>query len=165
MRQPRVLVYENDGRLAAQLRDAAQGRRDRKEPRWTLHECRQADGCVELLRPGGRGVLVLKLASPRQPAVALEEQDPAEEAAAVERAVVRELTLLERISRLCPEAATVVVADADHAHLAALCWDLGAAYVFAPPQPRDWLPEVIAGLLGLPGGRPDRPPSPPKSDA
>jgi hypothetical protein len=164
MRQPQVLVYETDGRIAAQLRDAARGRKERKEPRWTLHEPRQPEACLGLLRTGG-GVLVLKLGAAPQREATLVEQGEYEEPVVAERALVRGLTLLERVTWLCPEAATVVVADADHVELAALCWDLGAAYVFAPPQPRDWLPEIVAGLLGQPGGRPDRPPSPPAPDA
>ena len=165
MRQPQVLVYEADGRIAAQLREAAKGRKDRKQPHWALHEPRQPEACLGLLRAGGRGVLVLKLGAVPQRDASLLEQGVGEEAAVAERALLRGLTLLERVAWLCPEAATVVVADADHAPLAALCWDLGAAYVLAPPQPRDWLPEIVAGLLGQPGGRPDRPPSLPTTDA
>jgi hypothetical protein len=159
MQKPRVLVYESDGRLAAQLREAAQ------ERHWALHEPRQPEACLRLLRPGGHGVLVLKLGAVPLREVTLVEQGQSEESAAAERALVRELALLERMTRLCPEAATVVVADAGHAELAALCWDLGAAYVFAPPQPRTWLPEVVAGLLGQSLGRPDRPSSPAATDA
>jgi hypothetical protein len=149
MRHPLVVVFETDGRLAAQLRQPG---------RWSLREPRQPEACLRLLRPAGRGVLVLKLGSVPRREVTLLEQGQGEEAALAERALVRELTLLERVTWLCPEAATVVVGDADHADLAALCWDLGAAYVSFPPRPRDWLPDVVAGLLGLPGGRPDRPP-------
>jgi hypothetical protein len=57
-----------------------------------------------------------------------------------------------------------VVGDADHAGLAALYWDLGAAYVLSPPQTRDALPGVVAALLGVPSGRPDRSPSAPTTD-
>ena len=41
-----------------------------------------------------------------------------------------------------------------HAALAGLAWDLGADYVLFPPQPRELLPEIVAGLLGHPEGRP-----------
>lgn len=147
MRQPRVLVYEADGRIAAQLREAGKDRKDRKEPCWTLHEPRQPEACLRLLRQEGGGVLVLRLGStPR------------------EHAPTHELTLLERVTWLCPETATVVVGDADHVGLDALCWDLGAAYVLFPPRPRDWLPDVVAGLLGLPADRQDQPPTSPRAD-
>jgi hypothetical protein len=160
MRQPLVLVYESDGRIAAHLRGVAEERKHRKEPRWTLHEPRHPEACLRLLRPAGRSVLVLKLGSIPRRDVRLLDPGQAEAAARTERALVRELTLLERVTWLCPEAATVVVGDADHAELAALYWDLGAAYVSLPPRPREGLPEIVAGLLGLSGGRPDCPSSP-----
>ena len=147
MRLSQVLVYETDGRLAALLRPLAEPRK------WSLREPRRPESCLRLLRGGGRAVLVLKLGPvPRR-----------EEAGPAEPALVQELSLLERVTRLCPETATVVVGDADHAALAALAWDLGAAYVLFPPQPRDGLPDVVAGLLGQ-TARPDRPPGGPTSD-
>jgi hypothetical protein len=158
MRLPQVLVYETDGRLAALLRPLA-------EPRgWSLREPRRPESCLRLLGRGGPAVFVLKLGSvPRREATLL-GQGQGEEAVVEGRALVNELSLLERVTRLCPEAATVVVADADHAELAALAWDLGAAYVLAPPLPRDGLPDIVSGLLGRAAGRPDRPPGGPTSD-
>jgi hypothetical protein len=147
MRLPQVLVYETDGRLAALLRPFAAPRH------WSLREPRRPESCLRLLRGGGRAVLVLKLGSL-----------PGQEATPQDRALVNELSLLERVTRLCPETATVVVGDADHAELAALAWDLGAAYVLFPPQPRDGLPDIVSGLLGQAGGRPDRPPRAPTTD-
>jgi hypothetical protein len=126
MRLPQVLVYETDGRLASLLRETAQARR------LTVREPRQPEACLRLLRRGP-GVLVLKLG-----------RDPGPE-----------LLLLERVSWLCPEAATVVVGDEEHRPLAAVAWDLGAAYVLLPPQGRDVLPAVVAGLLALPAAQPD----------
>lgn len=125
MRSPRLLVYETDGRLAALLRETARARA------LALREPRRPEACLRLLR-GGPGVLVLKLG-----------RDP-----------TPELLLLERVTWLCPDAATVVVGDAEHAPFAATAWDLGAAYVLLPPQPRDRLPEVVAGLLGVPARQP-----------
>jgi hypothetical protein len=58
-----------------------------------------------------------------------------------------ELALVERAGWLAPEAATVVVGDADHPQLAALAWDLGAACVLLPPLGREHLPAVVAGLM------------------
>src|SRR5689334_3099636 len=109
MRYPQLLIYETDGRLAGLLRESARARD------WALREPRRPEGCLRLLRRGGPGVLVLKLG-----------RDPAPE-----------LLLLERVTWQCPEAATVVVGDAEHAGLAAVAWDLGAACVLVPPQPRD----------------------------
>jgi hypothetical protein len=43
----------------------------------------------------------------------------------------------------------------EHECLAAVAWDLGAAYVLLPPQSREALPNIVAGLLGLPAGQPD----------
>ena len=42
----------------------------------------------------------------------------------------------------------VLAADGDQPELAGLAWDLGAAYVLLPPQPRERLPEIVAGLMG-----------------
>jgi hypothetical protein len=150
MRFPQLLIYETDGRLAAQLRKLAE------ERKWSLREPRQPAACLGLLRRGGRSVLVLKLgaAPPREPAA---------EAADRERARVRELTLLERVSWHCPDTATVVVGDVEHADLAGVAWDLGAACVLFPPWPRDWLPDVVAGLMGggiTPQPTPEEPASP-----
>jgi hypothetical protein len=122
MRYPQVLVYESDGRLAALLRPLAERRR------WSLREPRQSEQVLRLLRRGESAVLVLKLG----------------------RDLERELTLLDGVAWLAPGAATVVVGDGDHAALAALAWDLGAGYVHFPPQPRELLVEVVAGLLGQP---------------
>jgi hypothetical protein len=138
MRFPQLLVYETDGRLAGLLRKLAE------ERKWSLREPRQPAACLRLLRRGGPGMLVLKLGPVRirQPG-----QDPAEDAARPERTLARELTLLERVGWHCPETATVVVGDAEHAALAGVAWDLGAAYVLVPPWPRDWLPEIVGGLM------------------
>src|SRR5262249_3520615 len=118
MRHPQVLVYEPDTRLTALLEDAARANR------WALHHPRQLEECVRLLRRGGPGVLVLN----------------------VGQHLEFEMTLLERVGYLCPDAATVVVCetiDYDLRALAGLAWDLGAAYVLFMPQPRNYLPEIV----------------------
>jgi hypothetical protein len=51
------------------------------------------------------------------------------------------------VGYLYPEAGLVIVAEAIHASLAGLSWDLGADYVLILPQPRELLPEIVAGLL------------------
>jgi hypothetical protein len=120
MRHPQLLVWEGDGRLAALLRPLA------LERRWVLREPRQAGAVLRLLRGAAPGVVVIKAG----------------------RDLERELTLLERVSWMFPDAASVFVADGDQARLAGIAWDLGAAYVLAPPQPRERLPEIVAGLMG-----------------
>jgi hypothetical protein len=119
MRHPQLLVYETDGRLAAQLRPLAE------RQRWALREPRQPGACLRLLARGGPGVLVIKAG----------------------RDLERELALLDRVRWLCPDAAVVLVGDTAHPLLAGLAWDLGAAYVLLPPLPRESLAEVVAGLL------------------
>lgn len=122
MHHPQLLVYETDGRLAALLRPVAESRR------WALREPRQARSCLRLLRRGGPAVLVVKAG----------------------RDLERELSLLERAAWLFPDAATVLVGDDDYPLLAGLAWDLGARHVLFPPQPREWLPEIVVGLMNPP---------------
>ena len=119
MRHPQVLLYENDTLLTALLEEAA------AEHRWALRHPRDADECLDLLRGGGPGVLVLR----------------------VGRNLEFELSLLERVAALFPDTGVVVVGEVGHAPLAGLAWDLGADYVMILPQPREMLPEVVACLL------------------
>lgn len=83
--------------------------------------------CLTLLRRGGPTVLVIKAG----------------------RALESEFTLLDRVSWLFPDTATVLVLGehSDPARLAPLAWDLGAAYVLDSAQSREVLPEVVAGLM------------------
>ncbi len=119
MRHPQILVWEGDGRLAALLRPLAEDRR------WVLREPRQIGAVLRLLRTAGPGVVVIKAG----------------------RDLEREMSLLERVAWRFPDTATVLVADSDLARLAGLVWDLGASYVLVPTQPRERLPEIVAGLL------------------
>lgn len=119
MRYPLLVIYEGDGRLAAQLRPAA------ARGAWVVREPRQAGACVRWLARGGPAVLVVR----------------------VGRDLERELALLERAARLCPEAACVVVAEGDHARVAGLAWDLGAAFVLTADRPPEMLVEVVEALL------------------
>jgi DNA-binding NtrC family response regulator len=120
MRLPQIVVYEKDGRLKLQLEALAEQRR------WALREARQPETCLAHLSRGGPAVVVIKAG----------------------RDLERELALLERAVWLYPDAAAVLVGDGDQPHLAGLAWDLGAAYVLLPPQPRERLPEIVAGLMG-----------------
>lgn len=119
MLYPQLLVYETDGLLAASLRPLAE------ERRWALREPRQLGACLRLLRRPHPAVLVLKIGAD----------------------VIREMSLLERVRWLRPEAATVVVGDVENGALALLAWHFGAGYVLVPPQPRFLLPAVIVSLM------------------
>jgi hypothetical protein len=120
VRRAQVVVYESDGRLTGLLRERAQARG------WWLREVHQAGACLRVLEKGGGGVLVLRAG----------------------RDLERELALLERVTRRVPDAATVLVGDADSPALAGLGWDLGARYVLLPPQPRESLPDLVEALMG-----------------
>jgi DNA-binding NtrC family response regulator len=120
MRLPQIVVYEKDGRLKLQLEALAEQRR------WALREARQPETCLAHLSGGGPAVVVIKAG----------------------RDWERELVLLERAAWLYPDAAAVLVGDGDPSQLADLAWDLGAAYVLLPPQPRERLAEIVAGLMG-----------------
>lgn len=119
MRHPQVLVYETDRRLAAALQPLA----DRNN--WLLREPRQLSACLRLLDRGGPGVLLLRLSRDHE----------------------RELDLLEKVSWLHPDAATVLVADSEHAALTGLAWDLGVRWILLSPFARDRLLEIVAGLM------------------
>jgi hypothetical protein len=122
MRHPQVLIHERDGRLAALLRAAVEGR----GLRWPVREPRDLAGCLRLLQRGGPAVVVVRAG----------------------RDLEGELTLLQRVAWLRPGAATVFVGDAEHAALAGAAWDLGARYVLVPPQSRELLADVVIGLMG-----------------
>ncbi len=119
MKLAQVLVYEADGKLAEILGPLRQTRGLR------LREVRQVQACLGWLRRRGPGVLVVKLG----------------------RDLERELTLLERVTWLFPDTATLVVGDSANPALAGLAWDLGARYVLFPPQPIELLPELVQGFL------------------
>ncbi len=119
MKQALVLVYEQEGHLAARLEEAS------KSQRFTLKTVRRPSDCLDSLRRTGASVLLMKLG----------------------RDVEQELSLLEQVSWLFPDTATVVTGDVDNPVLASLCWDLGAACVHFPPLLRDFLPEIVTSLL------------------
>src|SRR3989442_7640028 len=107
MRYPQLLIYESAGGIAELFR---RQRQQEKARRFALREPRGQESCLRLLRRGGPSVLVLKAG-----------QD-----------LVREMTLLERVTWLCPEAAVVVVGDAGNALLAGLALGPGASIVLVP---------------------------------
>ena len=120
MRLPQVLVYETDGRVAAVLRPLAD------DKKWLLREPRQLSACSRLFERGGPGVLVLRLS----------------------RDLERELTMLEQLTLLHPEAAVVLVCDSEQTHLASLAWDLGVRWVLAATEVRERLAELVTCLMG-----------------
>jgi hypothetical protein len=122
MRQRQVLVCESDGRLAQALRDCVQ------EHGWRLTEVRHPRVCLGLLPQGGDSVFVLRAG----------------------RDLHREMKLLEEITWLFPQTASVVVCDADNPTLVQLAWDLGARFVLHPPQVAELLADVVGGFLRAP---------------
>lgn len=119
MRFPQVVVFENDGALAAHLRPWA------AEGRWLLREPRQIPACLDSLRAGGPTVLVMRLG----------------------RHLFRELTLLDEAATAHPDVPIIVVTDTEDAALMSLILDLGASYVLMPPQPRNALPELVERMM------------------
>jgi hypothetical protein len=121
MQSPQVLIYEpHPPRLAELLGEPARVRG------WRLRQVNHLAACLRVLREAGPAVLLLRLGGGD---------------------LGRELSLLERAAWLCPEAAVVVVGETANPTLAGLAWDLGASFVLFPPQPRDLLPDVVAGFL------------------
>jgi DNA-binding response OmpR family regulator len=119
MRHPQLLILNGDQRLAGLLDPAT------AEARWRVHRPRDLAECLQILPRGGPSVLVLRLG----------------------RDLEAELETLERVRYLFPETATVVVGDSDQDSVAGLAWDLGAAFVLVPPLPREWLVDVVTGLM------------------
>ncbi len=119
MRYPQLVVYETERWIADLLHGTA------GTWKWTLRELRQPDACLRVLLQGGPNVLVLELGAKK-------EQD---------------LGLVERIARLCPETAIVVVSHTAETGLAELAWDLGATCVLCPPHTREALLPTVLRLM------------------
>lgn len=119
MHYPQVLVYETDRRLASLLQRLA----DKND--WLLREPRQPSAVLRLLDRGGPGVLLLRLS----------------------RDLERELALLDQVSWLHPDAATVLVVDHEQRKLTGLGWDLGVRWVLLPPHTRERLEEIVLPLM------------------
>jgi DNA-binding NtrC family response regulator len=120
MRSAQVLVIENDSLLTAMLEGLVV-----QKQRCLVRHPRDLRECLELLGEGGPSVIVLRLS----------------------QNVEEEMLLAAEVAHLHPDAGLVVVGEAAHAALAGLAWDLGADYVLILPQPRELLPEIVAGLL------------------
>jgi hypothetical protein len=120
------LIFRGDARLAALLEPVAE------TAKWWFRKPHELAECLEMLPRGGPSVLVLRLG----------------------RDLEDELAALDRIRRSFPDAAVVVVGEADQAALAGLAWDLGARFVLFPPLPRDLLHRLRRLRGGLPDGMP-----------
>lgn len=166
MRYPQVVVYERDDRIAALLRKASKTGgfapkgseatqlesflylRAGQRHGWWLREVRRRDSCWRLLRRGGPCVLILRV---QRPQVRLETLDELtlsyKQLAAQRQFCARQMELLQQVHWLLPTTATVVVGDVEDAALSSLAWDLGANYALFPPQPRDQLVDIVAGLM------------------
>jgi hypothetical protein len=119
MRYPQIVIYERDGRLAELLRRLASGRR------WKIREPRRMEPCLRLLHGPGPSVFVLRIGTD----------------------VLREMTLLDEASWLCPEVATIVVSDGNQPALDCLAWELGASYVHSSLASRGALPELVGHVM------------------
>lgn len=119
MHYPQLLVYETDRRLANLLQRLAD------KNNWLLREPRQPLAVLRLLDRGGPGLLLLSLS----------------------RDLEREMALLEQVSWLHPDTATVLVADSQHRSLSGLAWDLGVRWVLSPPHSRERLEEIVLHLM------------------
>lgn len=119
MQYPQLLVYETDRRLASLLQRLAD------KNNWLLREPRQPSAVLRLLDRGGPGMLVLRLS----------------------RDLEREMTLMEQVSWLYPDAATVLVVDNEQRELLSLAWDLGARWVLLPPHTRERLEEIVVSFM------------------
>jgi DNA-binding NtrC family response regulator len=119
MKHPQIVVFESDGLLARYLDDTA------ARHKWLLRESRQVPACLNLLRDGGPCALVLK----------------------VGRNLVRELGVLDEAHAALPDVPVVVVGDTEDEAIEVLAYDLGAAYVLQPPEPRQHLTELVEQLV------------------
>ena len=135
MKHPQIVIFESDGQLAAYLDETA------KRHKWLLRESRQAPACLNLLRAGGPGMLVLK----------------------VGRNLVRELSVLDEVHAALPDVPVIVAGETEDDALQALAYDLGAVYVLQPPEPRQHLAELVEHLMRAiitrMSGRESEPPS------
>lgn len=145
MRFPQVLVYEPDGRLAKLLRDAI----DERKLKWALREPRRPEACLRLLQRGGPGVLVVKVQRPqvRQREMLEELTQAYKQLATQRRHLAQQMALVEQVHWLFPETAVVVAGDTEDVALSDLAWDLGAQCVLFPPLSREYLVDVVAGLM------------------
>jgi hypothetical protein len=173
MQYPQILVYETDGLVAAMLRETAKAKRwALREPRKrssclrllqslcpSVLVIRMASAGGERQKPGWPALNEGKLRS-QAASRGLEDSAPATQTAEQqasmgrvsnpserEKEQVDSLELLADVHEQFPDAAVVLVADAEDLPLNHVAWDLGASYVLEPPQSRQLLPEIVVGLM------------------
>jgi hypothetical protein len=119
MRQAQLITYGLDDKAAARLQTLVNNRGV------TLRVTRQRPACVNLLRQGAVGVLLLR----------------------VGKDLEAEFTLLADATELFPDVAVIVAGDIEHARLAGLAWDLGARGVFLPANDPSRVDDAILRML------------------
>jgi hypothetical protein len=118
MHHPRILIYEQDGRIARRFRELPPDERN-----WSLHEPRQYQDCHELL--DGPGVFIVKL----------------------DRDVEASLDLLQQVAWHFPQTACLAVCESDDPAVVGLAWDFGARHVLTGPGCIEQLPALAKGFL------------------
>ena len=119
MRHAQVVTYGIDGRLLARLKPWAESRGV------VLRPTRHLESTLNLVQKHGASVVLIKTG----------------------RDLEVEMSLLENLSTYYPEVPAVVMGDSDHAALASLAWDLGAACVLMPMDSMDHFFDVTAKWL------------------
>jgi DNA-binding response OmpR family regulator len=120
MQLRQIVVFEQDGQLAAMLAPLAESRG------WLLREPRQTEACVRLLDRSEPAALVVRIG----------------------HSLETEFDVLDAVSRAWPRVAIVAVSESDSPALLGLAWDLGASYVVTAPNIREQLLELVPALLG-----------------
>jgi hypothetical protein len=124
MRYPQLIVCDRGRGLGLPLRELA------RQHEWIYRLRQQPSSCLRLLRPGYPTVLVLRLGT-----------------CLTDRSLERELRLLEWVARLDSDTRAVVINETESPALAALAWDLGAAYVLSAVPARGQLEDLVGGLM------------------
>jgi hypothetical protein len=119
MRQRQLITFGLESKLAQRLHEPL------AEHGIGLREVRHAGACVNLLRQGAVGVLLVR----------------------VGRDLEQELTLAAQAAQWFPRVAVVVWCDADHPHVPGLAWDLGAGAVLAGGLDLERLRDLVSHFL------------------
>lgn len=119
MRSAQLITYGVDDDAAAGLQTLVSARGV------ALAVTRHVNACLNLMRQGAVGVLLLR----------------------VGKDLHQELALLDQVAEHFPHVAPVVWGDAEHPRLAGLAWDLGARAVLLPATDLERLHDIILRLL------------------
>jgi DNA-binding NarL/FixJ family response regulator len=120
MRQRHLLTCGLDEKLAQRLHELVQDRGV------GLRSCRQPEACLNLLRQGAVGVLLLRTG----------------------RDLEKEYGLLAQVAEQFPRVAIIVIGDLDHPQLTGLAWDLGAHCLLSPAVDPEGLRDVVMPMFG-----------------